>query len=445
MTITRIAVVGAGVAGLAACSELRRNGFDAVLYEGSERTGGRCHSEAFGDAVIDRGAAFIDSHHSAALAFINRYHLDLVDLNAVEDLEAQPLFRVGGQSYDWDTAEREFMPLLQAIQQDYRIIQRKGGASRRSVIDRLSVADYLAELGGEFSDMAKKLLAATLQWEQAADPEDLSALALVLSLGPCEPNSFSLLGTSDTRFTLRYGMQSLTDAMTAELEPWVEVGHRLVRIRQDSSGVELTFECSGAGIRMIRVDAAVITIPFAVLRQAVDLTGAELNDMQRRAIEELGYGRSTKVHINLASNPWRGTAWNGSVIDAGGLQACWDGGQVSGTEQTILVNLTAGSSAFDGTTGAADLASRITAGIADMCSAPVDWAGAFVIDEWHNNEWTCGSYAYFRPGQWAAFSEVVCMPAGAIRFAGEHTSPYSGGVNGALRSGIVAARELGGV
>lgn len=435
-------MVGAGAAGLAACRELRRRGVDAVLYEGAARTGGRCRSGLLGDVVIDRGAAFIDSHHSVALALAEKYQLDVVDLEAAEEPNTRPLFRVSGKAYDWESADRDFAPLLRAVQRDYRMIQTPRGADFRAAIDRTSVADYLGSLNADVSESARSLMSAALQWEQAADPGELSALTLLYSLGTSDPDSFSLLGASDTRYTLRRGMQSLTDAMTAELEPWIETNHRLVSASQSPAGVTLIFERTGTASRTIKADAAILATPFSVLREGVNLTGADLPEPLSRAIAELGYGRSTKVHINLRSNPWRGTTWNGSIIDTDGLQSCWDGGQASGTERTVLVNLTAGSGAVDQSLGGDIVAARLAAEVASVCNTPVEWAGDCVVDQWHSNEWAKGSYAFFRPGQWTAFGDVVRSQVGAIRFAGEHTSPFSGGVNGALRSGIRAARDL---
>ena len=62
----RIAVVGAGLAGLTAARELRKAGLNPDVYEGSTRIGGRCYSARgiFGDGqVAEHGGEFIDSDH----------------------------------------------------------------------------------------------------------------------------------------------------------------------------------------------------------------------------------------------------------------------------------------------------------------------------------------------------------------------------------------------
>jgi oxygen-dependent protoporphyrinogen oxidase len=52
----RVAVVGGGITGLAAALELRRLGSDVVLFEESERFGGKIRTTAFAGAAVDEGA-----------------------------------------------------------------------------------------------------------------------------------------------------------------------------------------------------------------------------------------------------------------------------------------------------------------------------------------------------------------------------------------------------
>jgi len=64
----RVAVVGAGLAGLLAASELRRRGHSVTVYEGSRQIAGLARS--FVDAegfTYDFGAHFITNRLAAAL------------------------------------------------------------------------------------------------------------------------------------------------------------------------------------------------------------------------------------------------------------------------------------------------------------------------------------------------------------------------------------------
>ena len=54
-----IAVVGAGLAGLAAAEALHRAGVEVVVLEARDRVGGRVWSEPFAGGTAERGAEFI--------------------------------------------------------------------------------------------------------------------------------------------------------------------------------------------------------------------------------------------------------------------------------------------------------------------------------------------------------------------------------------------------
>jgi oxygen-dependent protoporphyrinogen oxidase len=63
-----VVVVGAGLAGLAAASELVRRGFDVTVLEASGRVGGRMTSDEIDGVVIDRGAQFLSSAYGHVLS-----------------------------------------------------------------------------------------------------------------------------------------------------------------------------------------------------------------------------------------------------------------------------------------------------------------------------------------------------------------------------------------
>ena len=62
---------------------------------------------------------------------------------------------------------------------------------------------------------------------------------------------------------------------------------------------------------------------------------------------------------------------------------------------------------------------------------------------WEDAPWARGGYAFLDPGFDPALRPVLARPAGWLVFAGEHTSQeWQGYMNGAVDSGIRAAREL---
>jgi monoamine oxidase len=64
------------------------------------------------------------------------------------------------------------------------------------------------------------------------------------------------------------------------------------------------------------------------------------------------------------------------------------------------------------------------------------------IVDWDADPWARGGYAWFRPGQLTSRLRTLTEPEGCIHLAGEHLSSASGWMEGALESGLRAAREV---
>src|SRR6058998_3676067 len=79
----RVAVVGAGLAGLVAAYELDRAGFDVVVLEARHRVGGRVRTlrRRFGDKQhAEAGGEYIDTGHRAIRGYARRLDLPLEDV-----------------------------------------------------------------------------------------------------------------------------------------------------------------------------------------------------------------------------------------------------------------------------------------------------------------------------------------------------------------------------
>lgn len=72
-----------------------------------------------------------------------------------------------------------------------------------------------------------------------------------------------------------------------------------------------------------------------------------------------------------------------------------------------------------------------------------NYAGKSAIDHRQSNQWSKGSYSYYKVGQYTKFAGIEGVREGNIFFAGEHTSiEYKGYLNGAVESGERAANEV---
>src|SRR5471032_2020830 len=143
----RVAVVGAGLAGLTAARTLMRAGVNVTLYEGSSRVGGRVHS------VVDRlgsglatelGGEFIDSQHTDLLALVREFGLQLIDTQAPSEDALVPSYYFDAKHYSEEQVISDFEPLAARVRADVGALSRDISASRHSPIDvqfdRMSIA-----------------------------------------------------------------------------------------------------------------------------------------------------------------------------------------------------------------------------------------------------------------------------------------------------------------
>ncbi|HEU0201637.1 MAG TPA: FAD-dependent oxidoreductase, partial [Burkholderiaceae bacterium] len=72
-----VAIVGAGLAGLACADALQARGVQARVYEASDRVGGRVWSDRtlFPGQVFERGGELIDNLHKTMLGYAQRFGL----------------------------------------------------------------------------------------------------------------------------------------------------------------------------------------------------------------------------------------------------------------------------------------------------------------------------------------------------------------------------------
>ena len=91
-------------------------------------------------------------------------------------------------------------------------------------------------------------------------------------------------------------------------------------------------------------------------------------------------------------------------------------------------------------------ADRVNAAFEQAREIFPELAGAFeggLSHCWGLDPWERGSFALHTPGQ-MGFIETLAAQEGRIHFAGEHTSPWTGWMQGALESGRRVAREISG-
>ncbi len=468
--LPRIAVVGAGLAGLNCALTLHDAGVPCTLYEASGRVGGRVFTLASGqywaaDQTTEWNGELIDSGHRTMLRLASRFGLPVDDLLAAEPAGSEETYRFFNRYYRYSDARADFQNVYAAVKAAARaapfpsLYNSISAEGRR--LDSLNIPQYLAELiPGGISSPLGALLDTAYTIEYAADSRQQSALNLIYLLAyQPDPQGFLTFGESDEQFHIRGGNQQLASAMAAALPPGtLQTGQRLVRLGKTSSGSpRLTLE-QGSSSREVVADIVVLALPFAVL-DTLDTAAAGFDALKRQAIREQGRGRSGKTQLQCRSRFWNQPgAWpgisNGASYADTGYQSSWEVTRAQAGSEGIL-NIFTGGSVTE------SLASRKA--FATISHGPVAQDVARLMQQAegtfpglgqqfnglatqslpHLSPYFGLSYSYYRPGQYQQFCGYEAAPQGAVHFCGEHTSVnFQGYMEGAVETGEAVAKAV---
>lgn len=93
--MTRVAIIGGGIAGLSAAFTLRQHGVDVTVFEASSRLGGKIHTERVNGLLIDAGPDSFLSSKPAALALATELGLGDRIINTLHDGGGTFILRAG--------------------------------------------------------------------------------------------------------------------------------------------------------------------------------------------------------------------------------------------------------------------------------------------------------------------------------------------------------------
>lgn len=450
-TTARVAIVGAGLAGLHAAYLLAKAGVAADLYEAGERTGGRMMT-ARGllapDLYTDVGGEFIDTGHEVLRGLCAELGLSLIDAQAPgEELLERETYFFGGTHRTEAQVVMAMAPLALAIEADAtKIFEAEDLAAVPEIValDRLSISAYLDRIGA--SGFVRKLLEVAYVTEYGLDPGEQSCLNLITLISTdLSEGRLAIYGESDERYTVRGGAQAVTDALRAKLAPErLHLGHRLVALRPRSSGIgaRLVFDRLGGGAAEVDADVVALCLPFSVLREAS--IEVELPPRKRRAIAELGYGQNAKLLCGFKSRVWREKGRAGYVYTDEPLQGAWDCSRGQPSTAGGMTLFLGGKAGVDLGGGASmDQAKALLPGLEKILpGTQAAFNGQVGRFHWPGFSLSKGSYSCYRPGQWIDLRGAEGEAVGSLLFGGEHTSlDYQGYMEGAAESGARVAKE----
>jgi monoamine oxidase len=436
-----VLVIGAGLAGLAAALRLREARKQVIVVEARNAPGGRVRTlRNIADGLYaELGAARVADTHEYVLHWLNDFNLSLTPFSPAT---ANVLAMSGRHARSDDEAERARMApglspeerrlspsalllkYVEGLPDELSLPEIDLKAPVFAPFDRVTWPAFLKMRGA--SDAAVKTMSL------GGDSSPLSALFMLRQI--------MLIKDSRGYLKIEGGMDVLPRAIAKNLGSAIRYNCEVVRIERSGLGVRAVCR-QGDRNETIMADRAVIAIPFPALKRvALD---EPFSALKSEAIANLTYYEATRFLIETKTRFWERQKLSGSAR-TDGPGDIWDGsfGQKG---RTGILSLTTGGHAIETRlAGLSEEARRsLGASLTEAAFPEVkDQLHAVHIQRWVEEPFARGAFSMFGPGEMTRWTEAMLKPEGRVHFAGEHLSPWSGWMEGALWSGDRVAQEI---
>lgn len=405
----KLIVVGAGLSGLVAATEIQAAGHDVIVLEARDRVGGRVFTlrEGFaGGQFADIGAEII-------------YHgqQNITDLCATHGVEVSEEFSLGtevpnlifgGERLDRAAAAEIVDELRAAIK-------------RTRPSDYESVAQWLRR--ARVSHQAELLLAAIAQSTPAAPLRiaDAQELNVDLSWG-------------EAYRKIKGGNDTLPRTMARKVDVRLQRPVRVVGWGTGGVIVESEHET-------FRADRVVVTVPGPLVSELAFEPALPADKV--RALLQLRYGNATRLVVQYAERDLVKRAIGSGCFTDRMPGFIMEQTVHQGGEHIIVAGLAAGDVEPSGLTDD-EILDSVDATMSSVVGRPIKRVFGFVKD-WTHDPWTRAVVRAPIGDQRDTVLPLIAAPLdGRVFFAGEHTDNRvgPGGMEGAIKSGYRVAREV---
>lgn len=422
----RIIVIGAGLAGLAAASELQKQGHDVLVLEARDRIGGRIHTSRYltdkwGDVPVDLGATWIHGIDGNPLTRL------------ADSIQAQRLVTSYDKSVAYNTEGDELSRAEEQLLDELRdevydaIETAQNGNTDRSIRQAIrSVINQYDESSEEYR-LINFILSAELEQEYSGDSSKLSSHWY---------DNTKEFGGDDALFA--QGFDSITELLADGLK--IETGRIVTEIQWQQSPVKVLTQ-SGE----FRAKQVIVTLPLGVLKAKRVQFTPELPANKQSAITALGMGVLNKCYLRFPTVFWPDDVdWLEYVPEQHGAWSEWVSFKRV-ADNPVLLGFNSGErgqaiESWSDQQIIEDAMATLKIIFGAQIPAPVD----YLITRWAADPYALGSYSFNALGSTPAMRKTLAASLGdKLFFAGEASEQnYFGTAHGAYLSGLRVAEEV---
>jgi monoamine oxidase len=436
-----VVVVGAGLAGLKAASELVARGRTVRVLEASDRVGGRAKHGEIAGRIADYGGQWVGPRHFALLAEAKRLGIETFD--QYDDGQTTMQLRGRLARFAGDVPKMSPLALVELA-----MLQRRWEQEMRIVPpDAPWTAPKAAEWDAQTLDSwiernvrtaeARAFARIVPKGAWAADAAQVSYLWFLDALRSGEGLA-SLMGVKGGVLEKKFkgGMQQIAARLADELGGAVVLGAPVRRIAQDDGGV--TVETDKGAFQGRFVIVATPPGPSVRIEFRPHLPAA--HDMLR---QRMAMGAIIKAAVAYATPFWREAGLSGQVVtDDDTLGIVMDDAQEVGPPVLLCFMEGRQAVALSGETKESrreQVVAALVRYFGEAAAKPI----AYDDNDWLTEPWTHGYVGAMPPGAMTRYGHALREPFGRIHWAGSETSiEWQGYIEGAMLSGIRAAAEV---
>jgi monoamine oxidase len=395
----RVAIVGAGLAGLAAADDLTASGIEPIVLEARDRVGGRVHSRTLDNgAVVEMGAEFILAGCTDTIGLAERLGLGLWDKG----------MRYGRREpRGVEVPEGAVEVAIEAIGAALDSGAGERGETVRSLLDRLDI-----------DDGARQAVLARAEVSAAASADEVPAAELGLLARVSDLPSPGIAG----------GNQRLPEAMASAIgSDAIKLGSPVRAITAGGDGVVVRTDDDE-----VAADSCIVAVPASVIRKiAFD---PPLPGPVAAALAAVTYGHAAKLFI-----PLRSPAPPSATLSVPDRYWAWTASGDGPDSQPVISAFAGSPEALRGLgvqEGSEGWVEKLVALRDDLDLEPQ----SALLSTWDDDPWVGAAYSVAIPDE---ADRLLARRHGPIAFAGEHLGgEMTALMEGAIRSGRRAAATV---